>query len=432
MLFPFILAPAVTSDAIAGVESVQLSAVQVFAIAEQLARSGKTDQAIAILQVVMQDRSSDVRTEARVRIARLLAARGDLAGAAVWYRKLLDEKPEASAARMELARTLAEMGDLGGARRELRQAQANGLPADVALLVKQYVAALRSLKPWGGSLEVSIAPDSNINRATSSATLDTIIAPLNLSGEARQKSGVGLRESSQTYARLNVGRSWTLVPRVSSQATLYRASAFNDISGSAQLGLEWRLKADRITPSAGYTWRWFGGNLYARTESVSIDWLHPVGRKAQLDISASVNGVRYLSNPLQSGTIYAGTVSYERALTARSGFNLTLSGNRQTAADLGYATASGGLGGVYWHDFGKMTLFATFNGSRLEADARLWLFPIRRTDSYLRAGGGAVWRKIEVAGFSPVVRIAYERNRSTVGIYDFHRISTDFGITRSF
>jgi hypothetical protein len=53
-------------------------------------------------------------------------------------------------------------------------------------------------------------------------------------------------------------------------------------------------------------------------------------------------------------------------------------------------------------------------------------------DWYLRGGVGAVWRKVEVAGFSPVVRVAYERNWSTVGIYDFRRVTTDVGITRSF
>ncbi|NKJ00429.1 hypothetical protein FHW92_002488 [Novosphingobium sp. SG707] len=324
------------------------------------------------------------------------------------------------------------MGDLTAARRELRQAQAGGLPPQVAQVVKQYAAALRSRKPWGGSFELALAPDSNINRATSATTLDTVIAPLNLSQDARQQSGLGVKESSQIYGRLDLGKSFTLVPRVSSQATLYQSSQFNDISASAQLGLEYRHRADRITPSAGYTWRWYGGNIYARTQSLSLDWLHPAGKRAQIDTTISLNRVRYATNSLQDGMIYTAAVSYERALSARSGASVTLSANRQTARDPGYATASGAVGGVYWHDFGKTTLFATASGSRLGADARLFLFPERRTDWYLRGGIGAVWRKVEVAGFSPVVRVAYERNWSTVGIYDFRRVTTDVGITRSF
>jgi tetratricopeptide (TPR) repeat protein len=395
-------------------------------------REGRPDTATTIYRALEHDPSLDIRNEARFRHAQLLARQRKLTEAALLYRAILDEKPDAQRVRLALAALLAQMGDLNAARRELRQAQAGALPPDVAQVVKQFTAALRSRKPWGGSFELAFAPDSNINRATSATTLDTVIAPLNLSQDARQQSGIGIRQSSQVYARLDLGKRLTLVPRLSSQAALYRAGQFNDISGSAQLGFEWRLKSDRITPSLGHTWRWYGGGIYARTQSLTVDWLHPAGKRAQLNASASINRARYATNPLQDGMIYTGAVGYERALSARSGASLTVSANRQTARDPGYATAAGTVSGVYWHDFGKTTVFATAAGSHLEADARLWLFPERRSDWYLRGGVGAVFRKIEVAGFSPVVRVAYERNWSTVGIYDFDRVSTDIGITRSF
>lgn len=413
-------------------ETANVSAAQLFLMADEAQQQKNVTLAISIYEVLAKDAKPDIRNEARFRHARILRKLGKLAEAAVLYRMIVDDKPDANAVRLELAAVLAQMGNISAARRELRQAQAGGLPPQVAQVVKQYAAALRSRKPWGGSFELALAPDSNINRATSATTLDTVIAPLNLSQDARQQSGLGVKESSQIYGRLDLGKSFTLVPRVSSQATLYQSSQFNDISASAQLGLEYRHRADRITPSAGYTWRWYGGNIYARTQSLSLDWLHPAGKRAQIDTTISLNRVRYATNSLQDGMIFAAAVSYERALSARSGASVTLSANRQTARDPGYATASGAIGGVYWHDFGKTTLFATASGSRLGADARLFLFPERRTDWYLRGGIGAVWRKVEVAGFSPVVRVAYERNWSTVGIYDFRRVTTDVGITRSF
>jgi tetratricopeptide (TPR) repeat protein len=410
----------------------RLGAVEMFDVAASAEQSGNLAMAEQIYRTLIHDPSVAVRNEARFRHAKLLVGQGKLVEAATLYRAILDEEPNTGSVRIELAAALAQMGDLSGARRELRQAQAGALPPDVAQVVKQFTAALRSRKPWGGTFELAFAPDSNINRATSATTLDTVIAPLNLSHDARQQSGIGIKQSSQVYARLDVGNRLTLVPRLSSQAALYRASQFNDISGSAQLGFEWRIKSDRITPSVGHTWRWYGGDIYARTQSLTIDWLHPAGKRAQLNASASINRAHYATNPLQDGMIYTGTVGYERALSARSGASLTLSANRQTARDPGYATASGTVSGLYWHDFGKTTVFATAAGSHLEADARLWLFPERRTDWYLRGGVGAVFRKIEVEGFSPVVRVGYERNWSTVGIYDFDRVSTDIGVTRSF
>ncbi len=85
---------------------------------------------------------------------------------------------------------------------------------------------------------------------------------------------------------------------------------------------------------------------------------------------------------------------------------------------------------------GKTTLFVNTTARRLESDAGLVLGPFgtlpRRKEWFLRAGLGGTFRQIEVAGFSPVVRVAYERNFSTVTIYDYHRVNVDFGITRAF
>lgn len=387
---------------------------------------------MSIYRALEHDPSIAIRNEARFRHAKLLEGKHKLVEAAVLLRAIIDEQAEAQPVRLELSAVLAQMGDIKAARHELRQAQAAGLPPQIAQVIKQYAAALRSRKPWGGSLELALAPDSNINRATSQTTLDTVIAPLNLSHDARQQSGLGVKESSQLYARVDTGQTLTLVPRLSSQAVLYGASQFNDISASAQLGIEWRRKADRFTPSAGFTWRWYGNQIYARTQSVSIDWLHPAGPRAQFDTTLSVNRARYPHNSLQDGMIYAASVGYERAFTARSGGSLSFSGNRQTARDPGYATTSVSSGLVYWHDMGKMTLFASLSGSHLRADERLFLFPERRADWYARIGGGAVLRKVQVAGFSPVVRLGYERNWSSVGLYDFRRVTTDVGITRAF
>ncbi|MGG2319926.1 hypothetical protein, partial [Salmonella enterica] len=87
----------------------------------------------------------------------------------------------AQPARLELAKVLAAMGREGAARRELRAAQAGGLPPDVARAVNQFAAALRSTRPFGGSVELGFSPSTNVNRATSSPTLNSVLGPLDLS-----------------------------------------------------------------------------------------------------------------------------------------------------------------------------------------------------------------------------------------------------------
>lgn len=419
--------PAWSQSAVTG-----LSAAQVFDVAARAEAAKDVATAEALYVALARDPDIDVRAEARFRHARLLMQEGRQRDAAVLLRAILDEKPDAQRVRLELASLLAAMGDERAAWRELRQARAGGLPPDVAQVVDQFAGALRARKPYGGSLELALAPDSNINRATKSDTLDTVIAPLQLSEDAQQQSGLGLRASGQIYARPSLGEATRLTARLSGMANVYDQAAFNDATASAQVGLEWTRGASRWSPTVGQSYRWFGGSHYATTDTVSVNWRRQVGDRAQVETDLNAGRARYELNALQDGDIFDGSVAYERAFDARSGGSITLSAQRQTARDPGYATKSGGVAVVYWREIMGATAFASANLRLLTGDARLALFTDRREETFWRVGAGATFRQIQIKGFSPVVRISYERNRSTVGLYDYGRTAFDFGITRAF
>jgi len=429
-----VAAPAAAQPSGAGapVEVARLNPVQLFQLATDALAKGRAADAEAVYRALLQDRDLEVRTEARFRLALLLSQQGRHADAAVLLRRILDDKPRASRVRLELARLLALMGREREARRALRQAEASGLPRDVQLAVDQFRNALRSVQPYGGSFEVALAPDTNLNRATASRTLDTIIAPLDLSRDAREQSGVGLRLSGQAFARVPLGSRVALVPRLSAEALLYSRSRFDDVSGAALVGLEWRVGKDRLTPSIGETYRLYGNRPYAWTDAATVAWLHPAGRKAQVEASLSASRIRNRRNPLESGSLYDASAAYERALSQRWGASLAVSATRLAARDPGYSTASGGVTLLSWHDFGRLTGFASVGMRRLEADARLFPFTERRRDWLVRATGGATFRRLTVAGFAPVVRVTAERNASTVGIYGYRRLAFDLGLTRAF
>lgn len=409
-----------------------LSAIDIFALADRARAEGRIGDAITFYDALSHDQNADIRAEARFRKGMMLADLKRYREAAVAFRRLLDEKPNPARVRLELARVLALMGDESAARRELRQAEAAGLPPEVALAVGQFDQALRSHKRFGGSVEVALAPDSNINRATEARVLDTIIAPLTLSSDARKQSGIGVHVSGQGYAKFSLGSGLSLVPRVSALATLYRKSEFTDISSSALIGLEWQGKQDRITPSIGETRRWYGKKPYDRTDAFSLDWLHALGKRAQLVVSGSASRADYQLNDLQDGSIYALSASLERALSSRAGISVTASGIRQTARDPGYATTSGGLTVVGWREAGRTTLFASGTVQRTEGDAALFLFGDRRREWFFSARAGATFRQVTIHGLAPYVRVSFERNRSSLQLYDYGRVATEFGLTRAF
>ena len=82
----------------------------------------------------------------------------------------------------------------GGRRRR-------GLPPAVARLVDRYSEALRAARPCGASLEIALAPDSNINRATRSDTLGTVLGDFDIDKDSKAKSGTGLSLHGQAYRR---------------------------------------------------------------------------------------------------------------------------------------------------------------------------------------------------------------------------------------
>jgi tetratricopeptide (TPR) repeat protein len=409
-----------------------LSAANLFTLADRAIADHRPADALAIYTALSHDPDPEIRAEARFRKGQMLADAKRYADAAITFRQLLDEKPNAAGVRLELVRVLSLMGEDRAARRELRQVEAGALPREVRIAVDQFADALRSPNRLGGSIGMALAPDSNINRATSARTLDTIIAPLTLSDDAREHSGLGLKLSGQGYARFALSRDITVLPRLSGAGNFYREGRFNDISGSAQLALEWQKGRDRISPSGGQTWRWYGGNLYARTTNGGVEWLHLAGRRTQTDVSFSIGRAHYLTNDQQDGMLYDGSVTVERAFSARLGGSFGLSATRQTARDAGYATISGGPTLLLWRELGKSTIFASTSIRRLEGDARLFLFVDRRREWLMQLTGGATLRGLSKAGFAPTIRLTYERNSSTVGLYDYRRLSAEFGIARAF
>jgi hypothetical protein len=409
-----------------------LQAIDLFHIAARAQQAGNAALAEKAYDALAKDPDIEIRTEARFRHAMLLAAMNKQAGAAVLLRAILDEKPNAPRVRLELARMLVQMGDTRAAGRELRSAQAAGLPKEVALVVDQFSLALRSLRPYGGSIEVGLAPDSNVNRATRSETLDTIIAPFQLSDDARAKSGIGFNVNAQGYVRQWLSEKVSLEARVSSRSSLYREKQFDDVLYGGELGLQLRLGRNRIAPSVGRSWRRFGGKAYSVTDTATVNWQHPVGRAGVAEVELSTGTADYRLNDLQDGHIHAASASYERSLSGTLGAALTLSGQRQTARDPAYATWSGGASLLVWKQLGRMSLFASGSVRRLTADARIFLYPERRKEWFTSLSAGATFRQLTLRGFAPLIRVTFERNNSSLTLYDYRRVSTNFGITRAF
>ena len=414
-------------------QPVEMSAAELFDLADAARGRGDHELAERAYRALAEDPDPELRSEARYRLARMLADDlGRHRDAATLLRRILDEKPDAAGVRLELARMQAELGNLSEARRELRAVQAGGVPPQVEQLIRFYANALSARKRMGGSVQIAFAPSNNINRATSNDTLGTIIGDFTLDEDAQAQSGIGLALRGQTYYRAPLGKQVDLLLRASGNADIYRAARFDDFSASFQAGPQWRWGRDRFSLAAATSWRWYGLDPYSFTYGVTGNWQHPLGDRTQLRIDGGILRDDNRRNDLQDSTRYSFSAGIDHALSARAGGGLQFSGSRDVASDPGYSTASGGVDGFLFREIGQTTAVLNLGYRHLEADRRLFLYPKRRVDDRFSASLSGTFRALSFGTFAPLLRLRYERNLSSVGIYDFNRLAGEFGIVSAF
>ena len=412
--------------------TIQATAGQMLTLAEEMVRRGDSRDAENILDLLARDPNPNVRNEARFRRAMLLEAGGRNEAAAVLLRRILDEKPDATAVRLKLATMLQKMGHEDSALRELRALSSSDLPPDVAHFVDRLSASLQATKPLGFQIELALAPDTNINRATRSDTLGTIFGDFTLDKGSQARSGVGAALRGFAQARHVFNDSLGVVTRFSGEANLYRQRDFDDIALDWSLGPEWRVGRTRLTGEAGIGRQWYGMKPFQRSFRLSASAARPIDSVSQLRLDASVRWIDNRFNGLQDGRGYSLRARYERALSADLLIAVSSGFDRFKATDAAYSTRGWNAGVSAYRNVGRMTLSAGVDVGRLKADDRLALLPRPRADRLMRLSFGAVVRRFTVAGFAPVTRLVIERNRSTVEFYDFKRVRTEFGISRAF
>ena len=246
-----------------------LAPAQMFRLAE--IAEGKSDLTLAfsIYEALEDNPDPDIRAEARFRHAKRLLVKSEIAMRrcffAAWSTRSRGRPRPGSNSRMRCSCSASRTRRL----RKLRAVQAIGLPPAVARLVDRYSEALRAARPEGASLEIAIAPDSNINRATRSDTLGTVLGDFEIDEDGKAKSGTGLSVHGQAYRRLGLGDGDTsLLVRLSGFADLYRRTDFNDIAVDLAVGPELRWGESRIHVEAGATQRFFGQKPFLRSARV--------------------------------------------------------------------------------------------------------------------------------------------------------------------
>ena len=424
----------VSSNALAASagRTISADAPALLELGQRFQAGGQSEQATKVYAALEEDPNADVRAEARFRLARLAMDRKDWRSAALLLRRVLDERPEAAPVRLTLAQVLTEIGDENAALRELRAAQAIGLPLDVARMVDRFSEALRARRPFGASLKLAIAPDSNINNATANDTLGTVIGDFEIDGDSKQRSGVGTTIQGSAYLRHSIGPNISLLARTFASGDVYRDKEFNRFGLEFAAGPELSFGYARLNLEAAVGRRWLGSQPFEDRIRIEANGSVPLGRQTVARGRLTAARVDNRLNELQDGNILGGEIGVERAIDARTGLSFTLFGERAALGDAGYSTKAWRAQLVAWREIGRSTIHGTAAYGQLKADERLALFPERREDKGWSLSLGATLRQFEFAGFAPLVRFTIERNDSNIAFYEFSRRRAEFGAVRAF
>lgn len=423
-------APAVSESCAQGETCVQASAAQLFDLADQLYREGDLPGATAILISLTQDKHPELRAEARFRLAAVREKMGDLKGAAQALRDLLAEQPGANPARLELARILSRMGDDKGAKAELAKAEAAGLPEAVQVNVRKFESALRTEKKRGLTVEVSAGPDSNVNRSTSNPFVDTIVAPFELSADARRQSALGYSFTAQGFSRDGVG-GINLLTNAGVRADLSTKPQFNDIQAALDSGPEFDIGKVSLRPSLRIERRWYGGDLYSSGVGGALEASAPLSDRTQLGLSAVDVRQNIATNNAQDGWRTSLGADLTQMLGPQTSARVSLRYASLNARVNAESLRQPGAGLLLIHGSKLVTVFGEADYNYTRGTEPIFLFGKTRRDYRWDLTGGAilnsVWR-----GFAPLLRLSYTDSRSNIEIYAYKRARLDVGVTRSF
>lgn len=399
--------------------------------AKALIEQGAYEAAAALLETHLAERPVDV--DALFLLGMIAVAKKDYRLAIKRFRQALVHAPDATRIRLELGRAFYLNKDYENAFRQFQFARAGKLPPGVIANIERYLAAIRQEKNWSYNISVALAPDTNINNATSARETELLGIPFELSEETRKRSGVGLAVEGGAEFAVRIGRTARWRVGANLQRREYDGGDFDDMTISLQTGPRLVLpKWDISLLGTGFR-RWYGGKRHIDGYGARLEATRYLDGRTAISSSVGAQQLRYVRDEAQSGPTYNVQTAVFRALTSSSSARARLGVFRHRALAPSYAHWSwyGGVG--YYQDFSG-GFSASLEPSHLVSryDAADPLFGVKRVDHLTEIQATLLNRRIVLTRFTPRIAYTWSRRQSTIDLYKFNQHRVEFGLTTSF
>lgn len=400
-------------------------------IVEWMIQQGKVEQVADMLEAL--DASTDGNEQVRFLRGLVAMRQGEHRKAIAIFRSILVNHPQAVRVRLELARAFFTVKDYQNADRQFRAVRAGNLPPAVQANIDAYLAQIRMSKDWSYSVSVALAPDTNINGASTSREVDIYGLPFRLSDDARQKSGVGAAIDASVEYALRIAPNGRLRLGAALQRHEYGGTQFDDMTLALQAGPRFVFPKWDVSLLGTGSRRWYGGEAYASSLGSRIEATHYIGPRTVLNGTVGIMHIEDERDDDRSRWIYSASLGAVRQLSQTSLVTLRLGANRQNAAENAYSNWSGVISAGYYRELpAGFSVYLEPSFSFTGYDAPLLAFGKARSDKVGTLTAAVLNRRIVFWRFSPRLAYSYTRANSNIDLYDYNRHRVEIGVTTVF
>ena len=361
-------------------------------------------------------------------------AREDWQTAIARFRAMLIRDPSLPRVRLDLALAYFRAEEDSSATYHFRQALGDeDLPPIVRARALAFLDAIRRRKSWSVSAAVGIAPDSNINTATSSRQVNLFGLPAQLSEDARQTSGVGLNANISGGYEARISPDLRFRTGASLYTRTYEQSEFNDRTLTLRAGPRFLFEKFDLRPELTARARRLGGETYSRAAGIGLsgDWhVAPAWR-----LSAAVGGERISYETfLGDGNMYSSRVGLAHALGRATLLRADGAFRREAVDSEAYSWREFIVGASATRELPRgfvVTAGSTYRLRRYDRPTAAF-GPEARRDRTLAGRMKVSNRHIELFGFMPELTVSHERRSSNLSLYEYKRNLVEIGLVRTF
>lgn len=411
--------------------------------AESLMRSGKPDEAYALLRPREFEYAGDKRFDYLLGISALDSGKADKATFA--FERVLAVDPNFAGARLDMARAYFQLGDLVRAKTEFETVKKQNPPEAARVTIEKYLEAIRIREEAKKTqvtyfLEETAGYDTNINSATSQAEIPVpafgnLVFTLNQSSLKTSSGYAGLAGGTDVVHQFN--EKFGVYAGMDFRLRSYPGhGTYSNLSFAARTGFTFSHAAESFR--VGYQGDQYRlgaiGNRNRKTNGINLEWRHVLSPSDQLTTFTQYSQTRFIDIPLrvQNFDLFLLGESWQHVIGEGKSvfFGSVFGGRENDVAKVTPLNPTGGRpdgnknmiglrAGMQTTFNEKWDGFASVGVQKGKYDKENQAFLTMRSDTMLDGGLGVNWRPNKRWTVRP--QITLSRNNSNIPVYSFTR-----------